>query len=695
MANAPIKFTGDTADAKKAIEKLQAQFERLEAKIKSTTRASRRGSKQATQGLRDQGKATQGLSKKLAGIATAYLGIQAATKLATIAVRALITEHRELTSRQRIAAATKITAAEAVRRTTIAFTPDPTLTKEQLVPTIQRIAKETRTDFNIVAAAFTDAFSAKGQLANIVAVRAVKQSLRLLPGDVESATALAGRFLDLGKATGKTDIRAIGGFVQNVQAASRVTSLEKIGTQGVPAILSLIKLGDSAEEAAELFAAVTQLMGDAEGRLAKTATINLAGRLKDFVVPPPAVIADIKDRQKRKAAEDRATRGVVAAKDARGTFEIPKEQIKRFEDAETTQQRIAVLQQNAELRRLFVSKVKFDAASNATIQSLLRGDPIAVAELRTTQRLIKPIGPGQAKLFEKKIADLEAGEFQGGLTLAQRTAVSVQQSELRDPTARAGQVREDLNKILEKINFTAQIDFVARSAARLIFEERIGAREAPGRAAAGILQAIIEDPNKRFFGKRGPSAEEVRLLSEQRDSFLEFFKFNQRRDAQSPAGMRAAIAAASRAALAGGTGPPTPDRSNEVRKRGQGMFSIPPSRLPERLQDMQGPSAAERRTPARPGFERPRAVPRVGQTVDEGVVVRTPLVQPNVGVGVVDETLKRQEVLLQENNQKLDTQNKKLDEQTEAIRENTAILKQAGRNGMANNARSGQGERGR
>ena len=100
---------------------------------------------------------------------------------------------------------------------------------------------------------------------------------RLRAGD-----ALAARALDMRQATGSTDFMANIGFLQNVQANSRVTSLARVGQHLLPGITGVMTRGDTPEEAAEFVATLNTLMQDAEGATTRTAATSLSGQLRDF-----------------------------------------------------------------------------------------------------------------------------------------------------------------------------------------------------------------------------------------------------------------------------------------------------------------------------------------------------------------------------------------------------------------------------
>ena len=324
-------------------------------------------------------------------------------------------------------------SGEAVRRTRVNFQADKSLKDAELEPELQRIAEATRTKLPIVAAAASDAFSAKGDLPNRAALEAVEQALRVLPNDLANAVTMSGRTLDVAKASGSTNIRAIGGQLIQTQGASRVTDLEKLGGTAVQAINSVVQAGGTAEQGSELFATLTQLTGDTEGRKSATGISNLMKKLDDFAP---------------------TTKG----KDKGGEFDVPQRAIDAFNAAADPMARLSALQSNPNLGRQFLGTNTFEAFVNAPMQSLIRGDRSAMNQLRAAQGSISPIGDETANVFERKIASLDNAPFQGSLTTNQRVAQIVEAQQLERSKTREGSARNVLRQMLEA-NETPGLDF--------------------------------------------------------------------------------------------------------------------------------------------------------------------------------------------------------------------------------------------
>lgn len=89
MGNIDYKITGSASDAEREVDKLRAQFEKLEDKIRNTARHSKRGSDESNQGLRGQ-IATVGK------LALSYVSVQSGIRLATKLLTTMAEEQRRL-----------------------------------------------------------------------------------------------------------------------------------------------------------------------------------------------------------------------------------------------------------------------------------------------------------------------------------------------------------------------------------------------------------------------------------------------------------------------------------------------------------------------------------------------------------------------------------------------------------------------
>lgn len=500
--NIDITFSADDKSAQAALDRMQNKLNQTERKLEKLRTVSRNVSRENRSGF-DQSTAAIGrMTSRLTGMMAGMFSLQKA-------VRAIGQEWEETARKQEASRIATLEPAQAIREARIAFVPDKTLKDSQLEQVIQNLAKETRSETKTVAIALQTAFSAKGSQTNQVAVEAVRQALRMDPSNPAQAAILAGRFLDVAKFSGSTDIRANAGFIQNVQSASRVTTSEKVGANIVPAIGGMTFLGDTPEQGAELLAAATQLLGDEQGRISANAVLTLGNQLKEFIP------------QRAKTGK---FRGQYVAKDQRfGEFAIPESQFKEFEKATSTQERIAVMQRNEELRRAFIATASFQTKPEQQMLGLLRADPRAVEELRQARETIKPIGTGQRALFEEKIAQLEGGKLQSNLTAEQEFKAREESLLLGNtPSQRFAFARSSVERVMANIDRPG-IDKAQNDAVKLALNVAIKDAETklaqgkavgpPERAAAAALRQLRTKPF--FWGEGEMSREHLQYLQQE------------------------------------------------------------------------------------------------------------------------------------------------------------------------------------
>lgn len=495
-----ITIAGDAKEVERALEKMNAKLQKVELRLEKMRQVSQKTSRTTKDGFDQVSSSIGGIPGKIAGMVSAFASVRSA-------VRLIGEEWDAVKRKQEAARLATLEPAQAVREARIAFVPDQTLPDSKLDDLISSVAKETRAPVKNVAIALQTAFSAKGSLSNQVAVDAVRQALRLDPANPEQAATLAGRFLDVAKFSGSKDIQANAGFIQNVQSASRVTTSEKVGANLVPAIGGGVNFGDTPEQSAELLAAITQLMGDEEGRLSANAFLKLGGQLKDFV-PQRAKTGKLK--------------GLLTGKDPFGEFAIPDSQFDEFRKATSTKERLLAIQKAPELQRAFIGSSSFEEKSKQQALSLVRGDEKAMDELRKAEETINPIGPNQRTLFRKKIKQLDEGKLQQTLTSQQELEANKESRLLSDTVGqRISTARKTIEETLGLIDRPG-IDKPLNSALLFTFDAAMRQRQeamqkgedfgSPERAAARALELI---PRKGGLISGDMSASDSKFIDDQ------------------------------------------------------------------------------------------------------------------------------------------------------------------------------------
>lgn len=479
-----IQFSGNDQSLLSAYQRqLQAQQKQIENLEKMA-----RGTRQFGESNK---KATDESTAGLQGFSAAVAKIGGATGGVLLAARAVREEYERLIQLQEQAAHTQETVGQSRRRLDINFSPDQTVSREQLGPRLQQISDKTRTRLELVQNAFSSASSAKGDVSNEVAAQAVEAAFSLLPNDAGFAVDFSGRLLDLAGSTGVRDPFAQAGFLRSLQQKARIADPSKLGATAVPAINAGILSGDSAEQSAELFGTLNTLLSDVEGNITKTATQNLIARLSGFTATGPG------------AEAFNAAKGATA--------------------------RLEVLQQNPELAQQFLDKNPFAAESRAAVAQLVLGDQRALAVQAGVRQGVQGPSPQTAADFRAFTQALDTGEFQPQIGAGQAAATNVEQFQLAQTEAgKQAVVRNILKQTLEQMNLSGPdqfslfgIDFGSRAQLMRAFEVH-SQFESPVQAAEGILTGLEEGtlPQSRRAGllssrRVGATGEERKLLESQ------------------------------------------------------------------------------------------------------------------------------------------------------------------------------------
>lgn len=454
-----IVMTADDQGVLAALLKQAQSADRLADKLDRVGKSGKRGSEAVQSGFNQAGSAIKSAAGQIAGFGSALGGVAAL-------IGVIKQEMAEIRRRNEEARMAQMTAGEAVRGVRMNFNEDESLKDADLEKRLMAVARNTRTPIGTVAAAFSSAASARGSLTNAQAMQATEAALQMMPGDLETGTQIGSRALDLMKLQAGATPQAAVGYLSGVQAASRVTDTARLGKHAAPAIAAMVAGGGTIEQGGELYAAISNLLQDAEGAISGTAQKNLVSQLTGFV--PGA-----------------------NGNDARGKFAIPAEQMAAFEGAANPMARMAALQQNPELRRDFMARNSFAAESRTAIERLLSGEAGAMKELSQAQQTVLPLGPQTAKIFQDRLGRAERGQFQPVLTAEQRTVQLADDSRLNNTM---GARREASRKVLESALDSSGDSWLKRELRLSAFEAAAGKNpRGPESAAGGILQARLRE----------------------------------------------------------------------------------------------------------------------------------------------------------------------------------------------------------
>lgn len=361
----------------------QDTFNRALAKQNELLQSAERGTQAVTVGF---GKATD--------FATAFKTSIAGIGSVMGATTAIATQlKRELEDLERIrneARNAQQTYGVALRETLTNFAPDQGMSEKDVDPELRRIAKATGADQGAVARVASAAFSAQGGLSNKETASAVEEAFRLLPGNEEAARSLAQGAMDMANQSGTKDFKSILGFISQGKQATGITGDKQFGDAFIPAVNATTTRGGTAEQAAEVFATLGDLMGDKMGDRTRTAQIGLNEQLAEAL---PNVKGGISGR-------------------------------------------IAYMQQHPEERAAFLKKSHFEMAATPFIEKFLSGDPNANAIWKVKQAKIGAINaPGNAAAWEQRVSNLNGAPFQGMIAAGKAGAGNIEQFRLGEEDA--------------------------------------------------------------------------------------------------------------------------------------------------------------------------------------------------------------------------------------------------------------------
>lgn len=454
-----IEFSAEERDVLNTFDEMNARAKRLLDSMKKVGKAGEDGGRRTKNSMDSAAASVAQFVGKFAGVTSVIGG-------ALAVVNTLKTAYRELLALEKEKADAQADAGAAIRKTQLAFTPDKTLNRRQLAGALEKVSLDTGAKLTTaVAPAAETAFSAAGSIDNKTVVETLKQSARIAPFDAELLKELSQRSLDVQKIS-KVSPKASLGFLLQSARGSRVTNVAQFGKTGTKALAALVSSGDTLEQAAELFAATTQLGTDDEGARSATGLIQLAAQFKEFVPKGQG-------------------------KDERGRFRVPKDQIAAFNRAKSTTERIAVLQRSPELRRQFLGKASFEAAVKDPFNQLLSGTARGKAELAAAQGKIDAPNEAQGKIFDSFLSELGADKFAAGAEARDRAEANAQQF-LRSKSigARKAQVRDIVfEKALKKVNLVTGPDAPERGLLSLQLEKRFAFNaESPEQSGLAILR---------------------------------------------------------------------------------------------------------------------------------------------------------------------------------------------------------------
>ncbi len=312
-----------------------------------------------------------------------------------------------------------------------------------------------------VTRAVNESMAARGDFDVSQVIKAVGSVGKIRKFAPTEMAGLAAATIDTQRQTGLGTDEALG-FLLQMQGQSRTKSLKELAANMVPGVGGIMQFGADRATAGALLASMSHGMGDTTGAASRTASLQLAGQLREFGNGAPIG------------------------------------------------QTIAQLQQNQALREKFLSTASFEVAARPAVEALLGGGKVAqnFAAARQAMQANPLEALAQAEKDRAAFAPIGLAEKQLGLKNV------AQQALLNNPrAAEAGIVREGLSEIEKSLPGQGALMNRARMALR---EFESGAYPEFESAVSGLRETV----QQRRQGRDDAAFSKGMLL----DTFVPFGK---------------------------------------------------------------------------------------------------------------------------------------------------------------------------
>jgi hypothetical protein len=255
---------------------------------------------------------------------------------------------------------------------------------------VERIADKSKNERAKIYQGMSSALSAKGSASD-----AEFEDAMTLASKVEAATEgqvqsgpLVGSLLDLRKGTGIGDAKTNLGWLRQAGAASRITTLEG-QLRMAPGISAAVARGDTAENAMEIQAAISQIISDATGEKTSSGFINL---VKDLAMEDISPVKTINRKTGKKKTE-----------------------WKRLQGANTTE-RIEELQKiyaeaDEDTRAAIEKKIGGRAGMSPFITAMLKDTELFKETMSATQRQVNAPDASASKQADEYLKNIFQGKY--------------------------------------------------------------------------------------------------------------------------------------------------------------------------------------------------------------------------------------------------------------------------------------------
>lgn len=332
MSSIVVEMSGDEAKLLRSLQRVIAKQNQTENGMKKVERSSKRAGRGVEKSFGSQ---AAGHLKTFATGLIGAGGILAGIQLVNRELQRMVDLGKEVAN---------ITVTDAAAKQNLIRNLAGTSKeqKQQVLKGVEQISETTNVEQKFIAEAAAQGLSASGQDIDST-MKALDFAARAFAEAPDQIAMAVGALLDLGKVTGSSDPLVNAGFQQFVAANSRVVSPQEQARNIPRALIGFQGSGGTSQEAAAVFAAVSNAAADITGEQTGTAMISLGDQLKEFF------------------KEDAAARGVLRRA---GISEERADQMSFVE-------RRNLLRENERLAKRFEESASFERKTKAPILDLV------------------------------------------------------------------------------------------------------------------------------------------------------------------------------------------------------------------------------------------------------------------------------------------------------------------------------------
>ncbi len=415
-----MTMTADEADAWAAVQKVTGGFKGMERAAGSATRKSRRG-------FRRMGRDVRRFAMEVAGVGSAAGAIY-------LVAQQLRREYDLLVRRQAEAARTQMSVGDL--RAAALLNRPAEMDVGFLDALVERVSRRQQITQERLWPVLSSMLSAKGSVSDEQFAAVLREVGRLgaRGGPMVDLQTFAGAGLDLAKLNPKASPAELLGWLRQIGTSARVVNPEK-QARAIPRVLSAAApAGVSQEEAAELWATITQLSGDVQGRRSATGTINLLQRLMKGQVEgmlPEKVLGQVRLRKLSRS-------GMAGFREIQEWYQQAPE----------------------DLREQFLAGFQAEAPVKGALQQLFMSAPEAMSVWKTARGQIGTPGGETATVWQDYFRSVAAGRTEPTRSTDRAFSSAIEAIQLANDEGVGGITREKLEELVKAL--PGQSDFENR-----------------------------------------------------------------------------------------------------------------------------------------------------------------------------------------------------------------------------------------